>query len=494
MPDSVPSVPNTIPFDLDGLADLARQANPAVAQQVDSELGTTPEAPVVDENPQPVESAPVVEKTEPEATEPEPQAEIEEPSEPEKPSGETSIAEELEAMNRQKAEPAPKAIEKPKEEPAPKAAETAPNPRDADLKLDERAATAMHPKTKKIIEERNQKIIAERNKAETIAKEKEALAAELAKAREEAKKTAVPKEIEEELTTLRQRIREIDINQDPQLATKYDKPVQENEGQILKVLGEFGLGKTTKGEDDPAAIEALKQNGLNYRTLTPLIKKLRDAEEYDAAKRIERLLDKNVDLQEAKQREISEWKVDYNAKRQQAQQMTLQQQEKTQAEVTQHAQRILNSDIAELAKEFPFVNRPAEPVPTDSPAVSRAKQEAIAAYDAAAKSIGEAVAQLDPSKVSPDKVSEVTGRVTASAVQGIILRQHVLPRLAKDLAELKARNAELEAKVGKIKTAGTLSRAHAAAAASPSSGKTALPESNEDAAKQIAKEMGLALD
>jgi hypothetical protein len=65
--------------------------------------------------------------------------------------------------------------------------------------------------------------------------------------------------------------------------------------------------------------------------------------------------------------------------------------------------------------------------------------------------------------------------------------------LVKDLAELRSRNAELEAKVGKIKTAGTLSRAHAAAAAAPAGAKAALPESNEDAAKQIAREMGISI-
>jgi len=79
-------------------------------------------------------------------------------------------------------------------------------------------------------------------------------------------------------------------------------------------------------------------------------------------------------------------------------------------------------------------------------------------------------------------------------VQGIILKQHVLPRLMKELSELKTRNSELETKVGKIKTAGNLSRAHAAAASSPAGAKAPLPESNEDAARQIAKEMGLAIE
>jgi hypothetical protein len=490
MPDQMISPPGVTPFDLGGLEELARKASPDLAKQIETEAQNAPEPVVIPEpTPEPVEAAPAEpEPVEPQAAQEDPEPE---PDTVAKDPDSSSIADELAELNRQSAEAkvkpaAPKAEEPPVTPATPQ--------RDDDLKLDVRQSAAMHPKTKKIIEERNQKIIAERNKAEAIAKEKEEMAAELNRIRADLKKGVVPKDVEEELKTLRERIRELDIVKDPSLEAKYDKPAAQNQEKILKVLQEFGVGKTQDGNDDPEAVEALKKNGLTFKTVAPYIKKLSEEGYEEEAEQLRELLRENIRIKDAREREISEWKTNFDAKKQQAQQFSQQEQEKTQVEVRQHAERLINSDIAELAKDFPFINRPPDPLPTDSPAVSRAKQEAIAAYDAAAKSISESVARLDPSKASPDKVSEVTGRISASAVQGIILRQHIIPRLAKDLAELRARNAELEAKVGKIKTAGNLSRAHAAAATSPAGAKTALPESTEDAARQIAKEMGLAID
>lgn len=475
------------------MADLLRETNPQLAKQVNVDEISPP--PAVEPEPEPAPAAEPPPAEEPAAAAPAEPEPAEEPEAVEEPKGETSIGDELEELNRQSAEAKAKAAAPaPKTEPKVEAKPAATPSRDDDLRLDTRASAAMHPKTKKIIEERNQKIISERNRAEALAKEKEELAAELNRAREEAKKGSLPKETQEELTKLRERVRELDITRDPSLAKKYDEPISQNQDRLLSVLREFGLGKTTDGKDDPEAIETLKRTGLTFNALAPHIKKLSEEGYEEEAEQIREILRENIRLGRAKEKEISEWKVDFDAKKQQAQQFSQQQQEKIATEAREHAARQLNNDIAVLSKDLPFLNRPAEPLPTDSAAVTKAKQDAIAAYDAAAKSISEAVAQLDPSKVTPDKIPEVNGRITANAVQGIIFKQHVLPRLMKDLADLKARNSELEAKVGKIKTAGNLSRAHAAAATAPAGAKAALPESTEDAAKQIAREMGLAIE
>lgn len=488
MPDQMISPPGITPFDLDGLADLARKASPDLAKQIESEAQNAPEPiaapePVAEpaETPEPAAAPEAV--SEPEVKEPDPEPEA-------KGSESTSIADELEELNRQSAEAKTKPVAPKAEEPT----TTAAPQRDDDLKIDVRQSAAMHPRTKKIIEERNQKIIAERNKAEAIAKEKEEMAAELNRIREDLKKGVVPKNVEEELKTLRERIREIDIERDPSLAQKYEVPSTKNQEKMLEILQSFGVGKTQDGKDDSETIEKLKGEGLNFRTVAPFIKKLSDEGFEEDAEQLRELLRDNIRLKNAREKEISEWRVDFDVKKQQSAQFTQQQQEKSLVETREHAGRILNSDIAELSKEFPFLNRPADPLPTDSAAVAKAKQDAIAAYDVAAKSISAAVSELDPSKVHPAKVSEVNGKITANAVQSIILKQHVLPRLLKDLADLRSRNSELETKVGKIKTAGNLSRAHAAAATSPAGAKASLPESTEDAARQIAKEMGLAID
>ena len=480
--------PEKEPFDLEGLADLARKVSPEIAQQVDSDTGT--------ENPEPTPTPVVDEGADLTAPEPAPEAEpapelIEEPEQVE----ETSIADELAELNRQSAEAA-----KAKEAPpvvTPKPAETpkpVENARDADLKLDERASTVLHPKTKKIIEERNQKIIAERNKAEALSKEKADMEQELQKLREAAKTTAIPKPVEEELTKLRERIRDLDIAQDPTIEAKYDAPIRQNQDKIIDVLKSFGLGQTADGKADPEAIEALKKSGMGFSAIAPHIKKLSDAGEEGAAEELREILRENIRISREKGKEISDWKSNFESKKQQTIQQSQQQQESYTTQVREQASKILNADIAELSKDFPYLNQPTEPLPTDTPAVARAKQEAIAAFEAASQAVSKAVNALDPSKGPPEKALETQGRVSASAVQGIILREHVLPRVKKELAELRARNAELEAKVGKIQTAGKLSRAHAAAASAPAGAKAALPESTEDAAKQIAREMGITID
>ena len=476
--------PENEPFDLEGLADLARKASPEIAQQIDSDTGVvTPDptpAPTVDEGADP---------TLPESN-PEPAEQLELDEEPT-----TSIGDELEELNRQSAEAAkakeapPVETSKPAETPKP-----VENARDADLKLDERASTVLHPKTKKIIEERNQKIIAERNKAETLSKEKADMEQELQKLREAAKTQTVPKPVEEELTKLRERIRELDIAQDPTIEAKYDAPIRQNQDKIIEVLKSFGLGQTADGKPDPAAIEALKKSGMGFSAIAPHIKKLSDAGEEGAAEELREILRENIRIGREKGKEIGDWKSDFESKKQQTIQQSQQQQENYSTQVREQASKILNADIAELSKDFPYLNRPTEPLPTDTPAVARAKQDAIAAFEAASQAVSKAVGALDPSKGPPEKALEAQGRVSASAVQGIILREHVLPRVKKELAELRARNAELESKVGKIQTAGKLSRAHAAAASAPAGAKTALPENTEDAAKQIAREMGITID
>jgi F0F1-type ATP synthase membrane subunit b/b' len=483
MPADNPA-PGVIPFDLDGMADILRETKPELAKQLDVES----EQPAEETVPPPQPEA----QPEPVAEEPAAEPEVAETPEPEASDAPNSLEDELAELNRQSSEAKSKVAAKPVAE-QPKPAEAA-KQRDDDLQLDTRQTAAMHPRTKKIIEERNQKIVTERNRAESLAKEKEELAAELNRARESLKKGVVPKETEEELTRLRERIRELDITRDPSLEEKYDKPVTENEGRIIGILQEFGVGKTVNGKDDPEAIEKLKSDGISFKSISPYIKKLSDEGYEDEAEGLRELLRENIRVKNAKQKEISEWRTNFDVKKQQAAQFSQQKQEQTLSEVRDHATRILNSDLTDLAKDFSFLNKPSEPLPSDSPAVAKAKQDALAAYEAASKSVSEAVSQLDASKAPPERVSEIQGRLTANAVQNIVIRQQVLPRLMKDLADLKARNSELEAKVGKIKSAGTLSRAHAAAATSPAGAKTALPESNEDAAKQIAREMGIRLE
>jgi len=494
MPDNSPAL-----FDLEGLADLARKVSPELAKEVEADASSAPDSvpqpgavapePVRD---LPTDSVPDLEPEPEPETVPEPEAE----PDTEKTSEDLSIGDELEELNRQSvAAAAAKNTPAPVEAPPEVVTKSVPTVRDEDLKLDSRQSAAMHPKTKKIIEERNQKIIIERNKAEALAKEKELLSKELNQAREALKKGAIPEGTEKELAELREVVRESDILRDPSLRIKYDSKIEANQDGILKVLEEFGVAKVDGSDkNDPKVLAQLKQQGLNFKTVTPFIKKLSDAGYEEEAETLRELLRDNIRIKNAKDSEVMNWRTNFAAKKEQSGIEQRQFQERQMSDQREHSSRILNSDISELSKDFPYLMRPSEPLPTDSPSVTRVKQDAIAAHEAAAKQVSDAVALLDASKVSPDRLAEVNGRLTANAVQSIIFKQHLLPRLNRELADLRARNAELEAKVGKIKTAGTLSRAHAAAATAPAGARAALPESNEDAAKQIAREMGLSID
>ena len=176
----MPDPTSPIPFDLAGLEDIVRNASPELAKQVDADTDSAPE-PIQQPGEVIPDSAPITEPVVEAAPEPEPEPE---PEADKSGAEETSISDELEELNRQSAavKTKPAAVPETKPEEIAKPAPT--SPRDSDLGLDTRQASAMHPKTKKIIEERNQKIIAERNKAESLAKEKEALATQLNEARE----------------------------------------------------------------------------------------------------------------------------------------------------------------------------------------------------------------------------------------------------------------------------------------------------------------------
>lgn len=473
----MPDTTSPTPFDLTGLEDIVRNASPELAKEVDSVEVSEPEI-----SPQPGEVL----------SDPEPVSDTikDAEPEPEPETSDTSIADELAELNRQSAAPKAPPVVAPAAEVKPAAA----SPRDSDLSLDSRQSAVLHPKTKKIIEERNQKIIAERNKYESLSKEKEALTSELNQARESLKKGTIPKEVEAELTALREAIREIDIERDPTLHSKYAAKISSNSGKILEILKSFGVGRNDDGSDNLEAIRKLEREGINFKTVTPYVKKLSDEGYEEDAEQLRDILRDNLRIKNAKESEISEWRTNFSVKKEQSAADQKQHMDRGLSEAREHSQRILNSDIATLSKDFPMLQRPADPLPTDSAAVVKSKQDSIAAYDVMRQQVSDAITQLDASKVSPDKASEVTGRLSANAVQSIVLKQHVLPKLIRDMADLRARNTELESKFGKIRTAGSLSRAHAAAASSPAGARAPLPESNEDAAKQIAKEMGLSID
>lgn len=352
--------------------------------------------------------------------------------------------------------------------------------RDADLKVEHGAHT--HPKTRKIITEFQAKAKAARDERDRIITEREALRNErdaLAKKSAEAP-VAVPKETEDELKTLRERVRELDIARDPAIETKYDKKIAANNQSIVTTLKQQGFGMV-KGEDgktveNPAAIAELLRGGLTFKTLNPLLKKLDEADLVDEAETIRDAIRQNNRLTTDRAQEIEGWKANYADRQKQRESSTREAQEKQLQAFSEQTNRVLSEDVAELTKDFSYLKQPPAPLLTDTPTVAKAKQTALDEYSSAEKKISDVVKTFDPTGAPPERRAEIVGRLNASAIQAVILKTHVLPKVRQELAANAARIKELETELEKIRGAGRMSRLQGGAP-----GDAALPGNGEQA-------------
>lgn len=373
------------------------------------------------------------------------------------------------AKDKTDADAAAKAASQTEEEKKKAAAATEQEKRDADLKYEPGAHT--HPKTRTVITKFQTAAKAARDERDRERVERATEVARLTKERDEASEKAkavtLPKEAEDELKSLRERVRELDITQDPIIQKKYDSKITSNNESILSVLKAQGFGKVKKEGteefvDNPAAVAQLVKSGLTLKTLKPMIDALEKADLIEEAETVREALRENYRIQRDKQAEIESWKSDHARRTQERESITKQQREQQGAAFRQQTDTILKSDLEVLAKDFSYINRPPDPLPTDVPATVKAKQAAIAEYDAAAKAIEGAVKGFNTDNIAPEKLPEVVGRINAAAIQAQVIKLHVLPRVKAELAAGKARIAELEKELNGIREAGNLSRRHSA--------------------------------
>jgi len=338
------------------------------------------------------------------------------------------------------------------------------------------------PSTRKVISTFKGEAIAARERANKAEQERQAALKERDALQEQIKSGKPPKEVEEELTTLRERLRELDVSRDPAIEAKYDKPVQKNTDAAISMLGDYGLFKVAETDKDGKAtgtyrdmndkekgrmVDQLKTQGVSLKTMARHISALEKSGDVEGAEQLRDLARENDRLAREKANEISQIKGNYEGRVQARTKEHQAQQEQIQSIATTTSQKVLQADIAELAKSFPAIAVPPEPLPTDSAAVVTAKKAAIAEYAAAAKQVEEAVKAFNGAGLPPEKAAEAQGRMTASAVKAVILQQHVLPRMVKAGAEKDARIKDLEAQVAKFRNAGGTNRAHIAAINAP---------------------------
>jgi len=368
--------------------------------------------------------------------------------------------------------------------------------RDSDLNVNLSPHT--HPKTRQIITSFKENARKARDERDAIARERDEIKQQLAAAAEKAKGVALPKETEEELKTLRERVRELDISKDPQIEAKYDKPIAANNKSVVDLLKGFGADQIVDPKDDKKTIadprfEAnLLRSGLSLKTLQPFIEKLDKAGYVDEAEQLREAIRENGRLAKAKQQEIDAWKGDYENRVKTRTAQSQQQTEQEQQALQQATDATLKAEIAELSKALPFLNAPPAPQANDSEPVRKAKQAALDEYNAAGQQVAEAMKAFGGAK-TPEEARTANAKFGAAAVMGLILRQHALPRLQKEVAAKDARIKELETQLGKIKGATNLSRQHATLASQPNGQQPEIPANaaTTDAFAAFAKANGV---
>lgn len=378
------------------------------------------------------------------------------------------------------------------------AAKPATTERDTDLKLPEQTTAHVHPKTRKLIEERNAKITAARDERDRLVKEKTDLEAALSEERAKAKTAVVPKQLEEEVKTLRERVRELDITKDPEIETKYDRPITENNDRVIETLKTFGFGtRLVDGKHVPAPedVQALLKSGISLKTLKPYLDELDKIGEADAAETIREAIRENARLGRSKQTEIETWKKDYDGRISVRTQQQQQEAEQASTQIRTVAQAEMKAEVEALVKDFPYILPPPAPEAKDAPAVRDAKQKALDEFNASADKVKQITAAFNPNGLPADKAYAAQGKLNAAAVKGVLLSQHVLPRVIREMKSKDARIAELEADLGKLRKAGTVSRAHAAAAIAPAGAAPAVKNTGDLASDlaSFAREQGVSV-
>lgn len=295
------------------------------------------------------------------------------------------------------------------------------------------------PKTKQLFNE--VKAIAAREKAERekIQKELETLREQTKQ--QQAQQGKLPKEVEEEIAALRDKVRQFDATADPAIVAKYDKPIESNNDSIIKTLTDAGLPQEHA--------ETLKKKGVTLANLKPYLNTLEtgigaDGKQYqadpDTAERIRETLRENMRLAKDKEREITEWRGSYETR--------VKQQEEAQKQQLEQATARLNSEFETHLKRWDFLQKPADVTDADAPAIRKQKEAAIKEYNDKSLAYAEAVKKETASPLD----AQVSARI------GILYRDHVAPRLAAKLESANKEIAELQKQIDSMKKAGSATR------------------------------------
>jgi hypothetical protein len=314
--------------------------------------------------------------------------------------------------------------------------------RDADLnKFESGLDPHTKPKTRKIIDGIKAEATKARDRAEAAEKARAELEAKAADLEKRVSSTRLPEEVEKEISTLRDLVRQTSIERDPSIVAKYDTKIQANNALVLETLKKAGL--------PDAQVDALKKSGVTLNNIKGYIDQLEsgkgaDGKQYErdpeTAEALREALRENGRLSKGREQEISEWKSNWEA-RQKTQQAD---QEKMIASANERQAKIFGEHVA----KFDFLKPPPEPLDSDPPAVKKEKEKARTAFNDVVNKFGATCKQ--------ETSDPVTTAITAKV--GLMYRDIVVPELMKRLSDRDSRIKELEAKDGAHKKAGAISK------------------------------------
>lgn len=350
-----------------------------------------------------------------------------------------------------------------------------PSTSERDSDLSPRLNPNTHPKTREVIESFKTKAVEARNERDRLAAELEELRAKPA--------GQVPDDVKTELETLRTRVRELDVRQDPTIQAKYDAKIAANTESVIALLKDHGLGEDAEGKPIEGFWDSVKKGGITLKSMLPNIKALEEAGEIEAAEELKDLLRANNRLEKEKETEIQDWTKNYEQRQKAAEEDAQRQTKEFYANVAKDTDASVTKVLAEFTQIIPQLSRP-KIMPNDSPAVKAQKEAAQKEFDAEHAKYTEAVTES----------SKSNGTMFRDMAVGMLYRNHITPRLQKNLTDANARIQQLEAELGKLKKAGSFKPASTPKPAATRKQEVASTESMEDSIAAAARAAGINIE
>lgn len=276
-----------------------------------------------------------------------------------------------------------------------------------------------------------------------------------------ASRPAITPEVEQELAALRDRSRRFDITTDPKFIKEYNAPVIANEDKIASLLEQIGREDKVRMPDEKIKelVSEYRRDGLTFETLGHIIATLQSDGKHGRAAQLSALIGRGDELRGARQSALDEHAAAIQsdaAKYAEMQQQQAEQQKKFGEKASAAINESLTANESALKKLFPSLLAPEPPSANDNPATTAAKNAARAEYDAAMKAARTEFSRYAADPNDAEKTAKLTGEFNSLAILGLLAKNHIMPKLAAQLAEKDKLIAARDEKLASFRKAGAV--------------------------------------